>query len=374
MELLVMRSKQKRTHKRNNSSRTKIVCTLGPKTEKKETLLQMIDAGMDVARLNFSHNSHEWHKMMFERVRALDPEMTIFFDLQGPKIRLGELSSEPIYLERGEQIILTADDIIGNKERVSVSLESLPQSVKKSNLIYINDGLVGLKVVKIAGNDVYCKIMSSGEIRSRKGVNIPNVELDIPILTEKDYEDLAFALDLEPDYIALSFVRKAEDILNLRSRIEEADKTIPIISKIEHAFAVKNFDKILAASDAIMVARGDLGIETSVEKLPILQKNIIQKCNLVGKPVVTATQMLESMVTNPRPSRAEASDVANAIYDGTDAVMLSAETAIGHYPVESIKMMNKIASFGKSDNGLDIHFFHQHTCGHCQVFRNHVLF
>ncbi len=328
--------------KNKNFARTKIVCTLGPSNESSEVLVKMIEAGMDVVRLNFSHNSHEWHKEMFIRVRNISDEITVLFDLQGPKIRIGELE-KPYAIYRGDDFILTTEEIIGDNKRVSVSLESLPNSVKKNDLIYINDGIIGLRVKKIEGNDIYCKVLSNGEIRSQKGVNIPNVKLDVPCLTPKDLKDLEFALTLEPDYIALSFVHSPDDVISLRKVISNANLEIPIVSKIEHAFAIKNFDKILAKSDAIMVARGDLGIETSVTKLPLVQKEIISKCNRQGKPVITATQMLESMINNPRPTRAEVSDIANAIFDGTDAVMLSAETAVGKYPTEAISMMNKIA-------------------------------
>lgn len=323
-------------------ARTKIVCTLGPSSESKRDLEKMITAGMDVVRLNFSHNTQQWHKEMFNKIRSVSDEITILFDLQGPKIRLGELSDAYI-LTQGDEFILTTEDIIGDSKRASASLKSLPRSLKKKDLIFINDGIIGLIVKKIENQDIFCEVLSSGEIRSKKGINIPNVKLDVPSLTPKDLKDLEFALKLEPDYIALSFVRSHEDVLSLKEIIKSANLEIPIVSKIEHAFAVKNFDKILKESDAIMVARGDLGIETSVTKLPILQKELIRKCNQVGKPVITATQMLESMITNARPTRAEASDVANAIYDGTDAVMLSAETAVGKYPIESIEMMNKIA-------------------------------
>ena len=337
-----MSKKTKNVIRNNKFARTKIVCTLGPKTESKAMITRMIKSGMDVVRLNFSHNTHQWHKEMYEHVRLINDETAILFDLQGPKIRIGELK-EPQFLQLDEKIILTTEEILGDKERVSVSLETLPKSLKKNDRLYINDGIVGLKVLKIEGNDIHCKVTSSGEIWSRKGVNVPNIDLNVPCLTEKDLKDLEFALTLEPDYIAFSFVRSANDVRKLKELIEQSGQEIPVISKIEHAFAVKNFDSILKASDAIMVARGDLGIETSVAKLPILQKAIINKCNRYGKPVITATQMLESMTNNPRPTRAEASDVANAIYDGTDAVMLSAETAIGRYPVESITMMNNIA-------------------------------
>ncbi|NHJ46372.1 MAG: pyruvate kinase [Asgard group archaeon] len=338
--ILVYHNKIKARNK--DFARTKIVCTLGPNSQDSKTIEKMIEAGLDVARLNFSHNSHQWHEMMFNKVRDISDEITILFDLQGPKIRVGELEKK-ITLFQGNDIILTTDDIVGSEERISVSLKNLPTAIKKNNLIYINDGIIGLKVKKIDGNDIHCKIMSGGELTSRKGINIPNVKLEVPSLTKKDLADLEFALQLYPDYIALSFVRDPFDVLELRKIISESEKEIPIVSKIEHAFAVKNFDKILEVSDAIMVARGDLGIETSVTRLPILQKEIIRKSNQAGKPVITATQMLESMTNNPRPTRAEASDVANAIYDGTDAVMLSSETAVGRYPVEAISMMNKIA-------------------------------
>ncbi|MHA1211140.1 MAG: pyruvate kinase [Candidatus Heimdallarchaeota archaeon] len=334
-------SKQKKVRNRN-FAKTKIVCTIGPSSDEKDKLEDMIEAGLDVVRLNFSHGEHNWHKEIFNRVRSISDEIAILFDLQGPKIRLGQIHEKQMLLQ-GETITLTTDEIIGDKPRFSVSLKNMPKSVKKNNLIYINDGIIGLRVLNIQGNDITCEVLSSGEITSKKGINIPNVKLDVPCLTDKDLKDLDLALKLEPDYIALSFVRSSEDVHALRKIIAAAGLDIPIVSKIEHAFAVKNFDKILAESEAIMVARGDLGIETSVTKLPVLQKKIIRKSNRAGKPVITATQMLESMTSNPRPTRAEASDVANAIYDGTDAVMLSAETAVGKYPVEAIKMMNQIA-------------------------------
>ena len=337
-----MTFKQKKKVRNHKFAKTKIVCTIGPKTEHKEILTKMIYAGMDVVRLNFSHGTHEWHKGIFTRVRNISDEITILFDLQGPKIRLGEIDGR-ITLLQGDEIILTTDDIVGEDNRFSVSLKSMAKSIKKNNLIYINDGIIELKVKKIVDNDIYCNVQSSGEITSKKGINIPNVKLDVPSLTDKDFRDLEFALKLEPDYIALSFVRSHEDVIGLRNIISNDGLNIPIVSKIEHAFAVKNFDRILKESDSIMVARGDLGIETNVAQLPILQKEIIRKCNHAGRPVITATQMLESMTTNARPTRAETSDVANAIYDGTDAAMLSAETAVGKYPIEAINMMNKIA-------------------------------
>ncbi|NHK29842.1 MAG: pyruvate kinase [Asgard group archaeon] len=337
-----MAKSSKKITRNKDFAKTKIVCTLGPNSEDKDTIEKMIETGMDVVRLNFSHNSQTWHKEMFTKVRDISEEITILFDLQGPKIRLGEVEKK-ITLLQGQEIILTTENIIGNQNRVSVSLETLPKSVKKNNLIYINDGIIGLKVKRVEENDIHCEVLSSGDITSKKGINIPNVKLDVPSLTDKDLADLDFAMELEPDYIALSFVHFHTDVQNLREIINGSKLDIPIVSKIEHAFAVKNFNKILYESDAIMVARGDLGIETSVTKLPILQKELIQKCNQAGKPVITATQMLESMINNPRPTRAEVSDVANAIYDGTDAVMLSSETAVGKYPIDAINMMNKIA-------------------------------
>jgi pyruvate kinase len=337
-----MASYKKNKVRNKKFSRTKIVCTLGPSSQDYKTIERMIEAGLDVVRLNFSHSSHQWHKETFEKVRKISDEITILFDLQGPKIRLGELEKNEMLIP-GEEIVLTSEEIIGTKYRVSVSLESLPRTISKNNIIYINDGIISLKVRKVEGNDIFCKVISGGEITSKKGINIPNVKLDVPCLTKKDLADLKFALKLNPDYIALSFVRSKEDVARAREIIQESNQDIPLVSKIEHAFAVRNFDQILKESDAIMVARGDLGIETSVTNLPLLQKEIIRKCNYAGKPVVTATQMLESMTKNPRPTRAEASDVANAIFDGTDAVMLSAETAVGKYPVEAISIMNKIA-------------------------------
>jgi len=333
---------QKKKIQNKKFAKTKIVCTIGPSSQEEQLLEEMIIAGMDVARLNFSHGNHQWHKEIFDKIRAISDEIAILFDLQGPKIRLGEIEGQ-IALTQGQEIILTTEEIIGTTNRFTVSLKTLPETIKKRDILYVNDGIIGLEVCKVVGEDIYCKVLSAGIISSKKGINIPNVKLNVPCLTEKDKKDLAFALSLEPDYLALSFVRSAGDIKALRELIATEGLEIPIISKIEHAFAVKNFDSILKETDAVMVARGDLGIETSVDKLPLLQKELIRKSNLVGKPVITATQMLESMINNPRPTRAEVSDVANAIFDGTDAVMLSAETAIGKYPINAIRLMNKIA-------------------------------
>ncbi len=330
--------------KKKRVTRSKIVCTIGPASNSEQMIRELINAGMDVARLNLSHGTHESHTETFNRIRNVSEKIAILFDIQGPKIRIGDIKDKKTYfLKLGDQFTLTSRDIEGNNEIVSVSYKKLPAEVDPGDLLYINDGLVGLKVLEVTnGTDIKCEVITGGEISSHKGINAPNVKITAKVPTEKDIADLKLAARLKPDYIAASFVSSANDVENVKKVILEEGISVPIISKIERPIAVKDFDSILEASDGIMVARGDLGVEVQSENVPGLQKNMIRKCNRVGKPVICATQMLDSMQWNPIPTRAEASDVFNAIFDGADAVMLSGETAVGDYPLESIKMMEKI--------------------------------
>lgn len=327
--------------------RTKIVCTIGPASQSVEILKELICEGMDVARLNFSHGTHEEHLSRIEAIRQAaamtQKRVAIMLDTKGPEIRTGSLAKETILLNEGEQITLTTDEISGDEKRLSISYRGLPQDVKPGNMILVADGLIGLKVLRIQGTEITCEIVNGGEIGSRKNVNVPGVSIRLPAMTEKDVSDINFGIEHGVDFIAASFVRRATDVLDIRRILEERKADIHIIAKIENQEGVDRLDEIIQVADGIMVARGDLGVEIPTEEVPLVQKVMIDKCNLVGKPVITATQMLESMMRNPRPTRAEASDVANAIFDGTDAIMLSGETAAGKYPVESVKTMARIA-------------------------------
>ncbi len=330
--------------------RTKIVCTLGPASHEPAILEALIRAGMDVARLNMSHGDQAYHHDNIARVRQISDQLgvtvAILADLQGPKLRVGIMPPDGVPLKEGEALILTTEPIQGGPGRVPVQYEHLPEAVKPDDRILIDDGLIELKVTGVEGREIHTQVTIGGVLLSNKGLNLPRASLAIPAITDKDREDLKFALDEQVDWIALSFVRKAEEVLELKDLIREHSslgRPTPVISKIEKPEAVENIDAIIAASDGIMVARGDLGIEMSTEAVPMVQKAIIAKCNLVGKPVITATQMLDSMIRNPRPTRAEASDVANAILDGSDAIMLSGETAAGKYPVLSVETMARIA-------------------------------
>lgn len=303
-------------------------------------------------RLNFSHGNFEEHLKVVKTVRKIakeiDKPVAVFQDLQGPKIRVGNLASEFLEINAGEELFLTTEEITGgiidNQKIISIDYKNLHKEAKPGDRILLDDGLMELKVEKIDGMKISTRVINGGKLKPRKGVNLPHIKLNISAITEKDKNDLRFAFDNDLDYVALSFVRSAGDILELfEIMLKEYDRKIPIIAKIEKPEAFEDIDNIIKTADAIMVARGDLGVETSPQEVPIMQKNIIRKCNILGKPVITATQMLESMITNPRPTRAEANDVANAILDGTDAVMLSGETASGKYPIESVKMMNDIA-------------------------------
>ena len=327
--------------------RTKIVCTIGPASDTEEMIAKLIGAGMNVARLNFSHGTPEYQRELvrkLKRVRkALNKPVAILQDLQGPKIRIGAIESGIVQILPGKEFVLTADSVPGDAHRVSVSLKSLPHEVKTGHPILLADGNIELRVEKIVPPDIYCTVIVGGQLSSHKGINMPASEVHVDSLTRKDRKDIVIGLEEGVDAIALSFVRKASDILACRKVVEDHGGNIPIIAKIEKHAAVDNIDSIVAASQAIMVARGDLGVEIDLEKVPLVQKAIIHKCNALGKPVITATQMLQRMVDNPRPTRAEATDVANAILDGTDAVMLSDETAAGKYPVEAVVIMDRIA-------------------------------
>ncbi len=327
--------------------KTKIVCTIGPASEDEKTLKELISCGMDVARLNFSHGDYEVHGKRIELIRKiseeLDKSVAILQDLQGPKIRVGKLEKEKIFLENGQEFCLTPEECIGNEKIIHVNYPYLLEDLREGERILLDDGLIELRVDRIEKNKIVCKVIHGGELCEKKGVNFPDSELRVSALTEKDKKDILFGIEKGVDFIALSFVKKAGDILELKEFLELYDARIPVIAKIEKKEAVQNFREILEVSDGIMVARGDLAIEVSNEDVPLLQKRIIREARISGKPVITATQMLSSMVNNPTPTRAEVSDVANAILDGTDAVMLSNETAIGKYPVLSLKMMDKIA-------------------------------
>jgi pyruvate kinase len=337
--------------------KTKIVCTIGPASEKEETLRQLFMNGLNVARLNFSHGTYEEHKKRIDTIKSLRDELDlpigIMLDTKGPEIRIGTFQEEEIELVDGDSFTLTTREIVGDKTKVQVSYKGLPKDVTKGSRILIDDGLVELEVKEIIdGTDIVCKVLNGGTIKDHKGVNVPNVSINLPAITKKDIEDIKFGIDNEIDFIAASFIRKASDVLEIRKILEENNgEYIEIISKIESQEGVDNIDEIIEASDGIMVARGDLGVEILTEEIPLIQKQIIKKCNIAGKPVITATQMLDSMIRNPRPTRAEVTDVANAILDGSDAIMLSGETAAGKYPIEAVKTMYNIAI--KTEESLD---------------------
>ena len=329
---------------------TKIVCTIGPKSEKKEVLKSLIHGGMNVMRLNFSHGDYEEHgnriKVLKEIMEETNINVGILLDTKGPEIRTGILEDgKDVVLETGNEVIITTDySYVGNKNKFSVSYKGLVNDLKKGNTILLDDGLLALEVISIEGKEIKCLIKNSGELGEHKGVNLPGVSVGLPALAEKDIQDLKFGCEQKVDYIAASFIRKAGDVAEVRRVLDDNDgENIKIISKIESQEGLDNFDEILELSDGIMVARGDLGVEIPVEEVPFAQKMMIKKCNEAGKVVITATQMLDSMIRNPRPTRAEVGDVANAILDGTDAVMLSGESAKGKYPLETVSTMATIA-------------------------------
>ncbi|MCL6481014.1 MAG: pyruvate kinase [Firmicutes bacterium] len=327
--------------------RAKIVCTLGPATNTPEMIDRLVRAGMDVARLNFSHGTHAEHARMIAAVRAAsgryEKPIAILADLQGPKIRTGKLAGgKPVWLRTGDEVVLTTEDMAGEARRISTNYRDLPKEVRLGDRILLADGLIELRVTGRSRREVRCVVVHGGELGEHKGINLPGVRLRTSAFTEKDRRDLEFALEHEVNYVAVSFVRRAEDVLAVKQAIARAKQDTPVIAKLEKPEAIDQLDAILAAADGVMVARGDLGVEMSPEKVPVVQKQIIARARDFRVPVITATQMLESMTQSPRPTRAEASDVANAIFDGTDAVMLSGETAVGRYPVESVAMMDRI--------------------------------
>jgi pyruvate kinase len=328
-------------------SKTKVICTLGPASQSVECLEKLIQAGMDVARLNFSHGTQKEHLTAIQNVREASKRtgeyICIMQDLCGPKIRTGKLRNNKVELKEGASFTFTINEDEGDNHRVSTTYRELPVDVKEGDIILLNDGSIKLQVTSKTKTDVECRIINGGVLTDNKGMNLPGVKLSTPSLTEKDVEDLKFGLANNIDYVALSFVRSANDIRRLRSLIQEhINVMVPVVAKIEMKEAVDSIDEIIEAADAVMVARGDLGVEMMPEDVPILQKMIVKKCNEMGVPVIIATQMLESMIESPRPTRAEASDVANAVLDGADAVMLSAETSIGKYPIETVQTMDNI--------------------------------
>ena len=337
--------------------KTKIVATIGPASESVEVLKELFLNGLNVCRLNFSHGTHEEHRNRINNIKKAREDLGfpigIMLDTKGPEIRLGDFKEGAIEIIQGQTFTLTTRDILGDQGIVNISYEGLPSDVKKGNRILIDDGLVEFEVVEIVDNtDIKCVALNNGELKNHKGVNVPNVKISLPAITQKDIDDIIFGIENEVDFVAPSFIRKADDVHEIRKILEQNNgESIEIISKIENQEGVDNIDEIIAASDGIMVARGDLGVEIQTEEIPIVQKDLIRKSNIAGKPVITATQMLDSMMRNPRPTRAEVTDVANAILDGSGAVMLSGETAAGKYPIESVKMMKNIAL--RTEESLD---------------------
>jgi pyruvate kinase len=327
--------------------KTKIVCTIGPACRSESVLKKLILNGMNVARLNFSHGTLEEHKAIIKTIRsladALDRNVLILIDLPGPKIRIGTLQHEPLVLKKGSLVTLTTKPVIGTDWQIPVDYSKLPKSVFRGSLIYLNDGFVQLKVQSVFGSEVRCKVIIGGELLSKKGINLPEAKIPFKTITQSDLDFIDFGLNQGVHSFCLSFVEKAADILKVKEFAKKRNTSIKVIAKIERAEALSNIDEIITAADCIMVARGDLGVQIPIEDIPIVQKKIIQKANLANRPVITATQMLESMTQNIRPTRAEVTDVANAILDGSDALMLSEETAIGSYPVNALKIMTKIA-------------------------------
>ncbi len=336
--------------------RTKIVCTIGPASDSEDLLGKLIDAGMNVARLNFSHGTHEEHGATIRKIRSVSDEkqvsIAILQDLAGPKIRVGKFKDDSVFLEAGQTFVLSNEDVLGDENKVFVSYQKLTAEVKIGDLILLADGNIELCVVKTDAKNVTCKVQVGGELSSNKGINLPGSSLSVKAFTEKDRKDLRFGLEQGVDYVALSFVRSKEDILQMKEFLKEINRQVPIIAKVEKHEALVKIDEIIDTVDGIMVARGDLAVETALEKVPMVQKMLILKSNQKGKPVITATQMLKSMVENPRPTRAEANDVANAVLDGTDAVMLSEETTVGRYPVETVRTMAKIIEATESSRVL----------------------
>ena len=350
----------------NNLRKTKIICTLGPATDKGDILKQLMLEGMNVARFNFSHGSYEEQGARLKRVKELRSELDLpiaaLLDTKGPEIRLGDIKDGKTELTAGQTFVLTTEEILGTNERVSITYKDLVHDVTEGATILIDDGLIELSVQSLTDTDIICRVVNGGAISNKKGVNVPNVELSMPYISEKDYEDILFGIENDFDFVAASFVRTADDVLQIRKIFEEKNcHNINIIAKIENMQGVQNIDEIIRVSDGIMVARGDMGVEIPLEDVPVIQKMIIKKVVEAGKQVITATQMLDSMMKNPRPTRAESTDVANAIYDGTSAIMLSGETAAGMYPVEALKTMVRIAKRTEQDINYTARFKQRET-------------
>ena len=331
----------------NVGRRTKIVCTIGPSTSSAPSMKELLQAGMDVARVNFSHGTHKEHASHITALRKVAKQVglpvAVMQDLPGPKNRTGKLKRGVVELKDNAKLVLTTREVLGDEHQVSVGLPDLPKNVKPGDTIFLNDGAIKLEVLDTSNTDVSCQVVAGGRLAEDKGINIPGMTQTTPSMTEEDWKHLSFGLKHNVDFVALSFVSRAEDVLRVKRFLQQKKATTPLIAKIERREALDNLDEILEAADGAMVARGDLGIEVPIQKVPIAQKRIIQKCNRLGKPVIVATQMLESMVNSPSPTRAEVSDIANAIFDGTDALMLSEETAVGDYPKEAVSMMAQIA-------------------------------
>lgn len=342
--------------------KTKIVCTMGPATDREEVLLSLIESGMNVARFNFSHGSHEEHKKRMDMLKKLrrqcDKPVAILLDTKGPEIRTGVFEDGKVVLEPGKTFTLTCRDVMGNAERVSVTYPGLYKDEKPGSRILIDDGLVELVVREVKGEDIICEVVNGGVVSDHKGINVPNVHINLPYMSERDKEDILFGIEQGVDFVAASFTRTADDVRQIRTLLDEnGGEDINIIAKIENAEGVEKIDEIIAAADGIMIARGDMGVEVPDEDVPVIQKMIIKKVYEAGKQVITATQMLDSMMKHPRPTRAETADVANAIYDGTSAIMLSGETAAGKYPVESLQTMVRIAERIEQDVDYRKRFF-----------------
>ena len=335
--------------------KTKIICTIGPASESEENLRKLMKAGMNVARFNFSHGSHEEHKVKFARVLKVSGELGVsvatLLDTKGPEIRLRDFAAGKVELKAGQDFILTTEEILGDETKASITYKNLKEDVKEGSHILIDDGKIEMEVKKIEGEEIICKILNGGMVSNHKGINVPGVELTMPYISDVDRADIMFGVQMGFDFIAASFVRNKEDVLAIREILDENKSPIKIISKIESLQGIQNLEEILSVSDGIMVARGDMGVELPMEEVPIIQKKMIKMAVAAGKHVITATQMLESMINNPRPTRAEANDVANAIYDGTTAIMLSGESAAGRYPVEAVETMARIAE--RTENAID---------------------
>ena len=357
-------------------NRTKIVATVGPASNSKEMLQELIKAGVDVFRLNFSHGKHEDHAKVVQYIRELNDEtgstIPILQDLQGPKIRVGEVENNGVTIEPGQELVITTETMVGTAQKVSTTYTSLASDVSIGEMILVDDGKLELKVLRVEGNEVVTEVVYGGVLKSRKGINLPETNVSAPSLTEKDLADLEFGLANDVEWVALSFVRTADDIRDLKERIRKAGKDTKVVAKIEKPEAIRNIDEIIEVTDGLMVARGDLGVEVEMEDVPRLQKMIVRKCNEAGVPVIIATQMMESMIESPRPTRAETNDVANAVMDGADALMLSAETAAGMYPKEVIRsMVRTITSI--EDNFPDIYNKFHEPSQDSDLFKNDSL-